>query len=146
MRKLLSLLLLCLLGLAVGGGAAYATVTLLAPARGGARAQPPPADPVFVPAGKILAPLVSGDGRLAGYVSFEFQVEVAPDKADFVTARLPFLLSAINMRTYRAPMASGPDGMLPDIEVFRKIVEDAGREAFGAGVVRRAAITAAVPA
>lgn len=147
MRKLISLVLILLLGLAVGGGAAFATALLTGPRSSAvhtAHAAAPRA-PTFVPAGKILAPLVFSDGRLSGYVSFEFQLEVKDDKVEFVTARLPFLLHAINMRTYRAPMASGPDGMLPNLEVFRKIVQDASSEAFGAGIVRRAAITAAVP-
>jgi hypothetical protein len=56
------------------------------------------------------------------------------------------LLHAINMRTYRTPMAAGPDGMLPDISVFRKIVMDAAPEAFGPKVVRLVAVTQAVPA
>lgn len=145
MRKLVTMILVALLGLAVGGAAAWATALLAGPRPAAAHAAPA-RPPVFVPAGKILAPLVFGDGRLSGYVSFEFQLEVQDDRVAFVTARLPFLLHAINMRTYRAPMASGPDGMLPNLEVFRKVVEDASTEAFGAGIVRRAAITAAVPA
>ena len=60
--------------------------------------------------------------------------------------RLPLLLHAINMRTFKTPMAAGKDGLLPSLEQFRKIVEAAAPEAFGAGVVRKVAITQATPA
>lgn len=134
-------------GLAAGGGAAFGTSMLLGPATAAGAATPAePELPTFVPTGKILAPLVFADGRLAGYVNFQAQLQVAPDKAEFVTARLPVLLHAINMRTYRTPMASGPDGMLPDLVSFRRVVMAASDEAFGKGLVKQAAITEAAPA
>lgn len=132
-------------GVGVGGASAYATGLILGPVH----ARPEAAEQLptgFVPVSKILAPLVFADGRLAGYVSFDVQLEVNADKVDGTTQRLPLLLHAINMRTYRAPMAAGPDGMLPDLAMFRKIVIDASTEAFGPGLVRRVAITGAVPA
>ena len=137
-------MLVGLLGLAVGGGSAFATDRLLGPA-------PPtvvaaPADTVFVPAGKILAPLVFKDQRLSGYVSFDVQLEVPADAREEIVARLPVLLNAINMRTYRTPIAAGPDGMLPDIALFRRVVMEGAAEAFGRGTVRSAAITGATPA
>ena len=131
-------------GTGVGGGAAYGLRLLTgAPAPVVVAA---PAETSFVLAAKILAPLVFADGRLSGYVSFEVQLEVASDDAERVTARLPLLLHAINMRTYRTPMAAGPDGMLPDLAVFRRVVMEASVEAFGKGTVKLAAITQAVPA
>jgi hypothetical protein len=139
-------------GLAAGGGAAFGTSLVLgnkaAPgAKAGAADHGAEAElPVFVPTGKMLAPLVFSDGRLAGYVSFRAQLEIAPDKAEFVTARLPLLLHAVNMRTYKTPMASGPDGMLPDLTAFRTLLTSASDEAFGKGVVKRAAIVEAAPA
>ncbi len=145
MKKILFLLAILLAGLGLGGGAAYATVLLLgsrAPVAG-AHAQ---IEPSFVDAGKILAPLVFADGRLSGYVQFQVQLEVPADKAEFVAARLPLLLHAINMRTYRTPMAAGPDGLIPDIETFRKVVMAAAPEAFGTGVLRKVAVTQANPA
>ena len=146
MKKLLPLLAL-VGGTAVGGGAAYGTSMILGPRAEASAAKAETAGPTsFVPASKILAPLVMADGRLSGYVSFEVQLEVAADEADGVTERLPLLLHAINMRTYRTPLAAGPDGMLPDLGGFRKVVMDAAPEAFGANVVRRVAITQAQPA
>ena len=145
MKKILFLLAILLAGLGLGGGAAYATVLLLGPRApaAGAHAQ---VEPSFVDVGKILAPLVFADGRLSGYVQFQVQLEVPADKAEFVAARLPLLLHAINMRTYRTPMAAGPDGLIPDIETFRKVVMAAGPEAFGAGILRKVAVTQANPA
>jgi hypothetical protein len=145
MKKTLFLLAILLAGLGLGGGAAYATVLLLGPREPAAGAHDQ-IEPSFVDAGKILAPLVFADGRLSGYVQFQVQLEVPADKAEFVAARLPLLLHAINMRTYRTPMAAGPDGLIPDIETFRKVVMAAAPEAFGAGVLRKVAVTQANPA
>lgn len=137
-----------LAGAIVGGGASFATGLVLgasaAPAKPAGLAETLP--PTFVASGKILAPLVFPNGRLAGYVQFEAQLETTPERAEFVKARLPLLMHALNMRTYRTPMTSGPDGMLPDLEVFRKLLLEASVEAFGPGEVKRAAITQATPA
>ncbi|MDP5281207.1 hypothetical protein Q9Q95_19940 [Sphingomonas sp. DG1-23] len=147
MKKILFLLVTLLAGLGLGGGAAYATVMLLGPKpAGAAAASHTEVEPSFVDAGKILAPLVFADGRLSGYVQFQVQLEVPADKAEFVAARMPLLLHAINMRTYRTPMAAGPDGLIPDLETFRKVVMTAAPEAFGAGVLRKVAVTQANPA
>lgn len=131
-------------GIAVGGGAAFGTDMIMQ------RAAAPEAKadelPTFVATGPILSPLVFPDGRLAGYVSIEAQLQVAPDKAAFVTDRLPLLLHAVNMRTFRTPMTSGPDGMLPDLAVFRQVLTTACAEAFGPGVIKIVAITQATPA
>jgi hypothetical protein len=143
MKRIITLPAVLLLGLGVGGGSAYATARLLGGPEIEARAEA--ADSAFVPTGPVLAPLVLADGRLSGYVTFEVQLEVPPDQVEFVTARMPLLLHAINIRTFRSPLASGPDGMLPDVEQFRKVVMTASPEAFGAGVVRQAAITHATP-
>lgn len=145
MKKILFLLVVLLAGLGLGGGAAYATVMLLGPQKPKA-AHADEVEPSFVDAGKVLAPLVFADGRLSGYVQFQIQLEVPSDKAEFVTARMPLLLHAINMRTYRTPMAAGPDGLIPDLETFRKVVMQAAPEAFGAGVLRKVAVTQANPA
>lgn len=146
MKKVLFLLATMLAGLGAGGGAAYATVSIMGPARPGHAAAAEQGPPSFVDAGKVLAPLVFADGRLSGYVQFQIQLEVPTEKAEFVTPRLPLLLHAINMRTFKTPMAAGPDGQLPDVEEFRKVVMSAASEAFGAGTVRKVAITAATPA
>ncbi|UYY59668.1 hypothetical protein [Sphingomonas sp. S2-65] len=145
MKKLLFYLATLLAGLGAGGGAAYATVSIMGPATPGhAGADDTP--PSFVDGGTVLAPLVFADGRLSNYVKFQIQIQVPQDKTEFVTSRLPLLLHAINMRTFRTPMAAGPDGQLPDVEAFRKVVMAAAPEAFGAGVVSKVAITAATPA
>jgi len=146
MKKILFLLTILLAGLCLGGGAAYATVMLLGPQAPKAAAHADDVEPSFVDGGKVLAPLVFADGRLSGYVQFSIQLEVPADKTEFVAARLPLLLHAINMRTYRTPMAAGPDGLIPDLETFRKVVMAAAPEAFGAGVLRKVAVTQANPA
>jgi hypothetical protein len=142
--KLLPPLLLALAGGAVGSGSAYATARLIGPA------EPVPEAAAearaFLPSTRVLAPLVLGDGRLAGYVSLDFAVEVPAGEAEAIAARLPLLLNAINMRTHRTPMASGPDGLVADLEAFRKVVIESADEAFGKGIVSRAAITGAEPA
>jgi len=140
MKRLFLRLAVLALGLAVGGGGAYTAANVFGPLERGM------ASKAFVPTGPVLAPLVLKDGRLSGYVSFEVELQVPANRVDFVKARMPLLLHAINMRTYRSPLASGPDGMLPDVEQFRKVVIAAAAEAFGDEIVRRAVITQAVPA
>lgn len=141
MKLLIRGLVLLPLGLIVGAGASYATAAILGPP-----AAHEVVDSAFVPTGKVLAPLVLEDGRLAGYVSFEIQLEVPSDQVEFVTTRMPLLLHAINVANFRSPLASGRDGMLPNVEQFRKVVMAAAPQAFGNGVVRHAAITHADPA
>ncbi len=154
MKKILFPLLLLILGIAVGGGAGIAATSVFAPpparadaeAAQEAEAEAEQAPTSFVAAERILAPLVFEDGRLAGYVSFDIGLEVPEEQVEFVTARLALLRHAINMRTYRTPLASGPDGMLPSIDGFRDVVEKAAVEAFGDKVVKRVAVTNAAPA
>ncbi|WP_294258367.1 hypothetical protein [uncultured Sphingomonas sp.] len=148
MKKLLFLIVALIAGLAAGGGTAYAMVKMLgigAPKQE-AKAEEKEEPAKFVPTGKVLVPLVFADGHLAGYAAMEVQLQVDETKAEFVTQRMPLLLHAINMRTYRTPMAAGPDGMLPDLEGFRKLVDASATEAFGPKVVRKIAVTNANPA
>jgi len=145
MKKVLAPTLIAGLGIGVGGGAAYGTAMMLGPQPTQAEARAL-AETALVPTGKVLAPLVFPDGRLSGYVSFEVSLEVPADRGEEIAARMPLLLNAINMRTYRTPMTSGRDGMLPNLSVFRRLVLEASAEAFGKGAVTRAAVTQAVPA
>lgn len=147
MKKILLPLAVLVAGAGVGGGAAYGTRLLTGPS--GAAAPKAAAASVktgFVDAHQIVAPLVRPDGHLAGYVSFDASLEVPLDEVDRVTARLPLLLDAINMQTYRTPMAAGPDGLLSDLATFRRVVDAAAAQAYGPGVVRFVAVTNALPA
>ncbi len=149
MKNMIIALVVVAAGLATGGGAALLAGNLMGGQGHGGPPSPAPvavAAPVFVRTGEMLAPLVFPDGRLAGYVNFDVQLEVAPDRAGYVADRLPLLLHAVNMRTYRTPMTSGPDGLIPDLTAFRAVLAAAATEAFGPGVVLRAAIVQAAPA
>lgn len=139
MNKILVSSLALVAGVGVGGGAAYGTSLVL-----GEKPQFQEST-AFVPTGTVLAPIVSAEGRLSGYVSFEVQLEAPESAREDVEKRLPILLNAINMRTYRTPMASGPDGLLPSLGVFRKVVLDAADETYGKQVVRRVVVTQASP-
>lgn len=127
MTKVLLALAIMTLGIAVGGGAAYGTARLLAGKPLVALESPK----TFLPTGPITAPLVSADGRLSGYVQFEAQLEVPADNVADMRARLPLLLDAMTMRTFKTPMASGPDGMLPDIKAFRAVLKTAVHQVYG---------------
>ncbi|MFT3977158.1 MAG: hypothetical protein QM688_08620 [Sphingomonas bacterium] len=143
MKKLFMALTAIAAGLATGGAAGFGVQTF-APGMGRHAAAPAP--PVFVPVNRMLAPLVDREGRLTGYVRFELALEVPADRAEYVRARLPLLMHAVNLRTFRTPMAAGRDGQLPDIDMMRRVVTAAAPEAFGKGAVRRVSITQAVPA
>jgi len=146
MKAALLLPIVLLAGVTVGGGSAYGVRTLMPSQSAPSAEKREKLETVFTPTGKILAPLVYTDGRLSGYVQFDVQLETSEADVAFVTPRLPLLLNAINMRTFRAPMASGPNGLLPDLSVFRKLVLEASNEAFGPKVVRRVVVMQAVPA
>ena len=132
MKKLLGATLALILGAGVGGGSAWG-VGLLRQNAGAAGA----VKTEFVETGAMMAPLVFPDGRLSGYVSFQVQLEVPQGEGEAVKAKL---------RTYRTPMASGRDGLIPGLDAFRRVVMDAARETYGPGMVRRAVVTQASPA
>jgi hypothetical protein len=141
-KKIMFSALVLALGAGVGGSAAFGVARVL----GGEPLFKPAETPdVFVPIGAVLAPLVHEDGRLAGYASFEVQVEVKGDHDELVARNVPLLLNAINMRTYRTPMTSGPGGQIPRLDAFRKVVMEAALEVYGPGIVRRAAVMKAAP-
>jgi hypothetical protein len=141
MRKAIMVAVVMLLGVAIGGGAAYGTVRIL----GGKPLISLESPRAFLPTGPITAPLVAADGRLAGYVQFEAQLEVPGDRLAEMRGRLPLLLDAMTMRTFKAPMASGPDGMLPDIDVARRILAEAAGQVYGRDQVSKVVITQASP-
>jgi hypothetical protein len=155
MKKAVLGLALLLGGTAAGAGGGWALLTFMpgilpertasADKSPGQNAQQDDTPTSIIPAGRILAPLVYKDGTLAGYGGFQVQIEVPEGKAADITARLPILLHAINMRTFKAPMAAGPDGMIPDLEVFRVTVKQAADESFGKGTVKRVLVTEAAP-
>lgn len=136
---------LALAGIASGAGGAFAAVQTL----GVASHQEPPAEApetVFVKVEDVLTPLTNRDGSLAGYAAMTLELEVVADDAEDIAARQPLIRHALTMRTYRTPLAAGPDGLLPDLERFRALAVAAAEEAYGKGTVRRVAITRAVPA
>lgn len=134
--------MILLAGAGVGGGSAIATRHFAGPKAAPVKATAPL---VFVPVAKVVAPLVLTGGGLAGYISFDAELQVEePEQAD-ITLKLPLLLHAINMRTYKQPLATGPDGMLPNIRELRKVVDAACKETFGKTAVHRIAITRAEP-
>lgn len=140
MKRIIVLLGLILLGMALGGGTAYAAGKILAgkPLFTWTVARPT----VFVPTGTIIAPLVADDGHLLGYMSFEAQLEVPAAQADHVRANLPLLLDATTLRTFKAPIAGGPDGLVPQLSVVRSVLTDAARQTYGP-LVSQVAITQA---
>ena len=144
MKKILIPLLMVIGGILFGAGGGYAAMLFLKPQSGHTKAAP--VVTAFVPAGKILAPIVASDGKLSGYASFDVSLEVPADKSAEVTEKLPLFLNAVNMRTYRSPMASGPQGVLPDLKVFERVLMDAAGESLAKDGVRRAIVTAAAPA
>lgn len=150
MKRIAIGLVVVLAGLGVGGAGAWGVSHYLpqfAGKAGGGHARPGAnVATEFVPTGEILAPLVFADGRLAGYVTFECQLEVPAGEGEAVGAKLPLLLNAVNLRTYRRPLASGPDGLVPGLEAFRKVVMEAALEVYGRDAVRSVAVTRASPA
>ena len=145
-KKMIMPIVLLAGGVGIGSGAAYGTTMLLGPAEADGASSAEEKPTTLVEVDDVMAPLVLPDGqRLAGYVSFQIALQVPEDQAEDVTARLPLLRHEINMRTYRKPMASGPDGTLPTLEIFRQIVQEAADVAFEKGTVSAVAIASARP-
>lgn len=144
MKRSIALPLIGLAGCTLGVASAWTAAQFLPNAH--QQAVNAPADLTFVPAGKVLVPLVTGEGRLSGYAEIDFQIEVAADRKAEITAQLPALINSINLKSFRRPMAAGRDGLLPDLDSFRALAMDAAREALGPNTVRRVAIIATVPA
>ena len=88
MKKLFVLVLLLLLGAGVGAGTAYGVAQVMGPPpKVDHHAAPAPeVDTVFVPTGAVLVPVVTGDGVLSGYASFEVQLEVEEERSADVAA------------------------------------------------------------
>lgn len=147
MKRVFFFVLILLGGLLTGGAAAFA-VSLVQPGpKSGdhateAAAKERDATPEFVPA-EVLLPLVDGDGQLATYATIKLELRVEPGSGEEVKERLPLLLNAINLRTYRTPLATGPDGRLPDLAGFRLLVQSAADQSLGKGTIRQIAITEA---
>ncbi|MGU3315137.1 hypothetical protein ACLBWH_06285 [Sphingomonas sp. M6A6_1c] len=140
MNRFLQLLLIPVAGFALGVAGAFAVhIALVAQESAALRTT------AFVPAGTILLPLVLPDGRLTGYVNITTQIEVTVAAQEKVSANMPLLLDAINMRAFRTPLASGADGQIPRIETFRKLVLDAAMATFGRDNVRRAVVLQVQP-
>ncbi len=149
MKKILIAILLLVAGVGIGGGAAFGVSRLLGPPPAlqeeGAHVPAEQIETEFLPAGTILAPIVAEDGNLSGYANFEVQLEVPAGTGAEITAKLPLLLHAVNLRAFATPMASGPQHVLPDLRVFAKMVEDAAQESLGKGVIVRAVVMSARP-
>ena len=122
MKTLVTLLMLLILGLALGGGAAFGVAQLLGP--------PPPsgaeaheeARTIFVSAGTILAPVVAADGRLSGYANFDVQLEVDAEKEAEVTV----FLMADAVLCAKAGQKT-PDGYYNLERMLRRVLSAKGR-------------------
>ncbi|PNU02736.1 hypothetical protein A8V01_25790 [Novosphingobium guangzhouense] len=145
MKRIVMGLLATVAGLGVGGAGAWGVIQFAPQLLTGHAKKPGSGPTEFVPPVEVLAPLVMADGHLSGYETFEIQLEVPQGTTDDVAAKLPLLMNAVNLRTYRAPLAAGPDGMLPGLDAFRRVVMDAAADVYGKGAVRSVAVTKASP-
>lgn len=145
MKRPLLLVLMITGGIVLGGGAGWAASQFLDPGLI-TKAEPVKEVTAFVEVPRMLAPLVDSEGRLLGYNRFVVQVEVPASEADALRQKVPLLQDAINMRTFRTPMAAGPDGLRPNLDVLRSTARAAAEQVYGKAVVRRVLITEAQPA
>lgn len=145
MNKAILIPAVMLAGAATGAASSWGVTQLhgsAGPTEARAQAALPPAeDMTFVTTGAILIPVTLSDGSLTAYVTIECSLQVGSDQAEGVQARIPLLIHAINMRAFRAPLATGPDQRVPDLQRYRAIVEASAKEVLGSGIVQRIAIT-----
>lgn len=145
MKKVATPLLMLLLGLAAGAGGGSAVALLLPPAAP-SHAPVQAGDSRFVTLGALLVPVLVADRQLTAYASVEAQLEVGADDEEGVTARIPLVIHAVNVRLYRTALGSGPDGRLPDASAIRTAVAEEAQKVLGPGVVRSVALTRLAPA
>lgn len=138
-------LLLLPLGLAAGAAGGGAAAYLL-PREQGRPAPVEVGDGKFVTMGALLVPITLPDGQFTAYVTVEPQLEVAVSDEEGVTARLPLVIHAVNVRLYRTPLAGGADGRLPDAGKIRTVIAEEASKVLGRGVVRSVALTRIAPA
>lgn len=134
----------CLIaGLALGAGGMFFYDLQFgdAPAKAKAAPAPSPEDSAILPAFKVRAPIVGGDGTLETYVVFTVQLAVAETAVETAPEQLPMILNEINMRTYEAPLTQGADGRMPSIKLFRDLVSAAAKPILGQGVLTNVMVT-----
>lgn len=146
MKQIIVIILCLLVGLGAGAGGTYAYALNfgLGDKQGPDRPDPKGANKVLPPF-KVRAPITFEDGTLATYAVFKVQLVVKEEAAMKAEEEEAMVINAINMRTFKTPLVKGPDGQIPDVEVFRKIVSAAGTEALGKGVVSNILITDVQP-
>lgn len=145
--KQVMIVILCLLaglGIGAGGTYAYALNFGLGDETGPKRPDPAGENKALAPF-KVRAPITFEDGTLATYAVFKVQLVVKEEAALKAEEEEAKVINAINMRTFKTPLVKGPDGQIPDIESFRKVVAEAGTEALGKGVVANILITDVQP-
>jgi len=130
-------------GLALGAGGMFFYERQFGDAPAQAKATPSPSreDSEILPAFKVRAPIVAGDGTLETYVVFTVQLAVAKTAAETAPEQLPMILNEINMRTYEAPLAQGADGRMPSVKIFRELVSAAAKPILGQGVLSNVMVT-----
>ena len=142
-NKILTGLVMLVSGTAIGGATAYGLINFMPQVLPAFEA--PAAASEFMEMPPVMAPLVDKTGKLVGYGAFEIQYEVPKGEAEEMAASIPVLLDAINMRTYRAPLAGGTDSVIPSLGALRKVLLEAGAEVYGKERIRSVAITRASP-
>ncbi len=146
MKHLVIIIFALLLGVGSGGSAMY----FLGPTVDRA-AQPASAAPalregsVILRPFKVRTPIVYSDGNLSTYVKFSVQLLVTKDFADKANEMQPMVINEINMRTFRTPLAMGPDGQIPNLQVFRDIALASARKVLGRSNVNKVLITDVEP-
>ena len=134
---------LLVLGVLVGAGSAFAVVRLFPEQFKIGSARHGPTE--FVTVDPLLVPLVFRDGKLAGYITIQCDLEVAKGKGEEAKSRMVLFMNADDMRTFAKPLAAGPDGQLPDLKSLQKLLQEAADVAYGKGYVRRAMVSRANP-
>jgi flagellar basal body-associated protein FliL len=137
-------------GIALGGAATAGYFTELAPEarkekKRAAERELRRATPETIKIDRMVVPLVSQQGTLAGYMTMEMMIFLDPDQSEFVKVRLPLVRHAINEVMATVPMTLPPDEVRLDFAKASAAFTDAANKALEEKVVRTIKIVAAVP-
>jgi hypothetical protein len=144
MNRSLFLVATVVVGIVLGGATGWAASQFLVPMLKPV-SKPAQEPTAFLEMPRMLGPIVDQEGRLMGYNQFIVHVEIQTKSDEDLKQWVPLLQDAINMRTFRTPMAVGTDGQRPNLDMLRQMVRAAAEEVLGKKEVRRILITESQP-
>lgn len=152
-------IVMLVLGIALGGGGAAGYFLYLAPkpkdaatlAAEKAKADAEEAkrlaaiEPDFEEMERMTMPMIDQKGLLVGYMSMDVSLQIAPEKGDLVRARLPLIRHAFNEAMSVVSVGQATDPRMLDYTKAEQVLMDAANTAVGEAAIQRIVVVSALP-